>query len=67
MPGMSGWDVLEAVRRRDSQIPIIIITGSPVVGDPRAARPGVAVLKKPVDVRTLGAMIKRMLDQRLPV
>jgi len=67
MPGMIGWDVLEAVRQRDSQIPIIIITGSPVVGDPRAVRPGVAVLKKPVDVRTLGAMIKRMLDQRLPV
>lgn len=67
MPGMTGWDVLEAVRQRDPQIPVIIITGSPVVGDRRAAQPGVAVLKKPVDVALLDTMIKRMLDQRLTV
>ena len=67
MPGMTGWDVLEAVRQRDPQIPVIIITGSPVIGDVRAAQPGVAVLKKPVDVRLLDTLIKRMLRQRLTV
>ncbi len=67
MPGMSGWDVLAAVRQRDAYIPVIIVTGSPVVGDPRAAQPGVAVLKKPVDVRALDSMIKRMLHLRLAV
>jgi CheY-like chemotaxis protein len=67
MPGMSGWDVLAAVRRREPQMPIIIITGTPVIGDPRAALPGVAVLKKPVDVKALDTMIKQMLNRRLAV
>jgi CheY-like chemotaxis protein len=64
MPGMTGWDVLEAVHQRDPQVPVIIITGSPVVGDGHAAQPGVAILKKPVDVALLDSMIKRMLGQR---
>jgi CheY-like chemotaxis protein len=67
MPGMSGWDVLAALRRRDAHVPVIIVTGSPVVGDPRACQPGVAVLKKPVDVAALDSMIKRMLHARLAV
>lgn len=62
MPGMSGWDVLAAVRQRDAHIPILIVTGSPVGGDPRAFQPGVAVLKKPIDVTALDSTIKRMLD-----
>ena len=67
MPGMSGWDVLTALRQRDPHVPVVIVTGSPVVGDPRASQPGVAVLKKPVDVAVLDSMIKRMLQARLPV
>lgn len=67
MPGMSGWDVLAALRQRDAHIPVIIVTGSPVVGDPRAFQSGVAILKKPVDVTALDVMIKRMLHARLPV
>jgi CheY-like chemotaxis protein len=67
MPGMSGWDVLAAVRQRDANMPVIIITGSPVGGDPRALQPGVAVVKKPVDVTTLDATIKQMLLARLAV
>lgn len=67
MPGMSGWDVLAALRQRDADIPVVIVTGSPVVGDPRASQPGVAVLKKPVDVTALDAMIKKMLNPRLAV
>jgi len=65
MPGMSGWDVLAALRQRDAHLPVIIITGSPVGGDPRASQPGVAVIKKPVDVTALDATIKRMLSARL--
>ena len=67
MPGMSGWDVLAALRQRDPHIPVVIVTGSPVIGDPRASQPGVAVLKKPVDVAVLDSMIKRMLQARLTV
>jgi len=67
MPGMSGWDVLAALRQRDPRIPVVIVTGSPVGGDPRASQPGVAVLKKPVDVAALESTIKRMLQARLAV
>jgi CheY-like chemotaxis protein len=67
MPGMSGWEVLAALRQRDPHIPVVIVTGSPVVGDPRAAQPGVAVLKKPIDVTALDSMIKQMLRARLAV
>jgi CheY-like chemotaxis protein len=67
MPGMLGWEVLAAVRQRDPQIPVIIITGTPAIGDPRGARPGIAVLRKPVDVTALDAMIKQMLSRRLAV
>jgi len=67
MPGMSGWEVLAAVRQRDPRVPIIILTGTPAIGDPRAAQPDVAVLRKPVDVTALDATIKRMLAQRLAV
>ena len=67
MPGMSGWEVLAAVRQRDPRMPIIILTGTPAIGDPRAAQPGVAVLRKPVDVTALDATIKRLLARRLAV
>ncbi|HKC38820.1 MAG TPA: response regulator [Gemmatimonadales bacterium] len=67
MPGMSGWEVLAGVRQRDPRMPVVIITGTPAVGDPRAAQPGVAVLKKPVDVKALDETIKQKLSQRLAV
>ena len=67
MPGMSGWEVLAGVRQRDPRMPVVIITGTPAVGDPRAAQPGVAVLKKPIDVKALDETIKQKLSQRLAV
>lgn len=68
MPGMSGWEVLAAVRQRDPRMPVVIVTGTaPSIDDPRAAQPGVAVLKKPVDVKALDETIKEKLNQRLAV
>ena len=67
MPGMSGWEVLAGVRQRNPRMPVIIITGTPAVGDPRASQPGIAVLKKPVDVKALDDTIKEKLSQRLTV
>jgi len=67
MPGMSGWEVLEAVHERNPNMPVVIITGSPVTDDPRAAKRNVAVLKKPVDVTALENLVKRMVEPRQPV
>lgn len=67
MPGMSGWEVLTAVRQRDPRMPVVIVTGTPAVGDPRASQPGVAVLRKPVDVKALDDTIKEKLNHRLEV
>jgi CheY-like chemotaxis protein len=67
MPGMSGWEVLAAVRQRNPRMPVVIITGTPAVGDPRASQPGVAVLKKPVDVKALDETIREKLTHRLGV
>jgi len=68
MPGMSGWEVLAAVRQRNPRIPVVIITGTaPTADDPRAAQAGVAVLRKPVDVKALDDTIKEKLTGRLTV
>ena len=68
MPGMSGWEVLAAVRQRNPSIPVVIITGTaPTVDDPRAAQADVAVLRKPVDVKALDDTIKEKLARRLAV
>jgi DNA-binding NtrC family response regulator len=67
MPGMNGWEVLEAVHHRNPNMPVVIITGSPVVDDPRAAKRNVAVMKKPVDVSALENLVKRMVERRQPV
>jgi len=68
MPGMSGWEVLAAVRQRNPSIPVVIITGTaPTADDPRAAQAGVAVLRKPVDVKALDDTIKEKLTRRLAV
>ncbi|PYM95082.1 MAG: hypothetical protein DME04_05695 [Candidatus Rokuibacteriota bacterium] len=67
MPGMGGWEVVEAVHERNPNMPVVIITGSPVIDDPRAAKRNVAILKKPVDVSCLENLIKRMVEQRQPV
>jgi len=68
MPGMSGWEVLAAVRQRNPRIPVVIITGTaPTADDPRAAQAGVTVLRKPVDVKALDDTIKEKLTGRLTV
>lgn len=64
MPGMTGWEVLEAVRRLNPRIPVVIVTGSAVwANDPRAAQLGVALVRKPVDVEFLESAIARVLGE----
>jgi FixJ family two-component response regulator len=55
MPGMSGLELLELMRRRGSDLPVIVITGrSDDLLKERASRAGVvALLDKPVEESTL--------------
>lgn len=49
MPGPTGWDVTEAVRRRDTALPVLMLTGSATHPDADRARAlGVRILQKPV-------------------
>ena len=51
MPGMTGWEVLRALRRLDPKIPVVIVTGADVwAGDCRILQPAVALVRKPVDM-----------------
>lgn len=64
MPGMTGWEVLAAVRALDPRIPVIIVTGSAVhPDDDRIAQPGVALVKKPVEADALEEALSRALGR----
>ena len=55
MPGMSGFDVLEAIQARQIQLPIIVITAHDEPGTAERVRGlgAAAYLKKPVDREAL--------------
>jgi two-component system response regulator FixJ len=61
MPGMSGLELLELMRQRGWDLPVIVITGrSDDLLKERASRAGVvAVLDKPVDESTLMNALNR--------
>jgi CheY-like chemotaxis protein len=62
MPEMSGWDVVEAIRRRAPTMPIVLITA---LNDPavmrRASEWRVAVVSKPFPSQTLKAAVVEAL------
>ena len=63
MPGMTGFEVLEAVRLRNPKIPVVLVTASAVwADDSRVTRPGVALVRKPVDVAFLAAALTQVLQ-----
>jgi FixJ family two-component response regulator len=64
LPGMSGLDLLDHLRRRHVALPAIVITGSPDVAIlRRAGEAGViAVLEKPLERAELLAAIGRALQ-----
>jgi DNA-binding response OmpR family regulator len=64
MPGMSGWDVIEAIRQRAPTVPILIITGRMDGAVLERAREwGVTVLAKPFGVATLKAAVVEALSK----
>lgn len=63
MPGMSGLDLLRAIRERDLDIPVIIVTGSPDVHSATEAMEHGAFryLIKPVEMGNLLSVVARAL------
>jgi CheY-like chemotaxis protein len=68
MPGMSGFEVLETLRRRGSDLPVIIVTGQPSkAAEQRAKAAGVlAVVSKPYRADELLALIRNASDGLAP-
>jgi DNA-binding NtrC family response regulator len=68
MPGMSGIEVLRRIRKEWPELPVVIVTGYPDVGDiDEACRLGVAgVIEKPMIVRNLAGVLDRLRDDREP-
>jgi len=65
MPGMSGIETLQEIRKQDATLPVIILTGH---GDYDAAIAGIKLsivdfLQKPVDMDQLGGRIRDLLEQ----
>jgi two-component system response regulator FixJ len=67
MPGMSGLDVLERLRRDGTTTPTILMTGSPnPVAQRSADRPSVPLLQKPFAAEALVALITDALHAHQP-
>jgi CheY-like chemotaxis protein len=64
MPGMSGWQVAEAIATR-STTPVILITGSAAAEDTERARAqGMILLHKPLHLANLKGAVEQLLQRR---
>ena len=62
MPGFTGTELARALRRRGSEVPIVLVSGyiGPVMSQ-RALAAGVnEILKKPVQTREIAAVLARL-------
>jgi two-component system, LuxR family, response regulator FixJ len=68
MPGMSGLEVLEALRRRGDEVPVIIVTGrSTPVAKRRAEAAGIlAFVEKPYHVEVLLGLVRDAVKRPRP-
>jgi two-component system, NtrC family, response regulator AtoC len=63
MPGMTGREVIEAVRERRPATNLIMLTGYTTDADVEALRrQGLTILAKPVNISDLNAAIQRVLN-----
>jgi CheY-like chemotaxis protein len=65
MPGMTGWEVAEAIRRRSSTTPVVLITGlvdADVIRHAEAR--GLPVVPKPFRAETLRSAVAEALHAR---
>ena len=66
MPGMSGWDLARAIRERDPQVTLAIITGWGAEVSPEAAEEAGAdaVVGKPFTIEDIEGLIRVARDRR---
>ena len=62
MPGLSGWEVVKALKQHRADVPVIVVTGWGVAIDqPEIDRHRVdGVLAKPFDMKTLLQLVQRV-------
>jgi two-component system OmpR family response regulator len=66
MPGMTGWQVIAALRQRNAALPVIMITGSATNLDPEHLRSSrVLLLEKPVPLVRFQTAVTTALRTRL--
>jgi signal transduction histidine kinase/ActR/RegA family two-component response regulator len=65
MPGMTGWDLARAIRRRDSQVPIALITGWGAEVGPEALESAGAdaVVTKPFTIEDIEVLCRLARDR----
>ena len=59
MPGMSGADLLDALRRAGVTVPVILISGTPIT----VPQGFFELLRKPFDLQKLGEVVTAAIDQ----
>ncbi len=62
MPGVSGWEVVRAVRRLSPEVSIVVVSGADITPpDPTLARaPRLTILAKPVSLTQLQEAVRRV-------
>lgn len=65
MPGISGWDVVKAIKRHNSDIPVIMVTGWGVgIDQAEMDRYGVdEVLPKPFDIDNVLSLVNKLMGE----
>jgi phosphoserine phosphatase RsbU/P len=62
MPGVSGWDVIRAIRHLSPHVPIVVVSGADITPpDPAlATAAALTILAKPVSLIQLGDAVTRV-------
>jgi CheY-like chemotaxis protein len=64
LPGMSGWELMEAVRAQPIDVPIVVMTASTLATDELAAAGASACLFKPFELDDLLACVAQHIPRR---
>ena len=67
MPGMTGVELLQSLRRADLDVPVILMTGAPDIGTATeaVALGALRYLTKPIDIGQFNEAIDAVLSARM--